>query len=225
MNELFLLHLRHHRVLLVSSKIIPEFHDCLMQSIRSLMATADTTFDYGPLARYVKLRVAHAPGMPGTVCPPPRVSNPDMHHGTCVMHAGIPGACATRNFAYLVRCPLQSITYINEAEIAQHRKYAHGLRFVAVWYWALLHIFLRVTSLSQGQSRNHGKYGYMVVTNPPWFTIWRKQRDWQQHTTYNNYDTLNNLCFDQCENVVAYKSLIWYLLVMYVVKIGISMLG
>ena len=40
----------------------------------------------GPLARYVKLRVAHAPGMPGTFSPPPQVSDPGMHHGTCVMH-------------------------------------------------------------------------------------------------------------------------------------------
>ena len=39
-----------------------------------------------PLARYVKLRVAHAPGMPGTFSPPMGVSDPDMHHGTCVMH-------------------------------------------------------------------------------------------------------------------------------------------
>ena len=40
----------------------------------------------GPLARYAKLRVAHAPGMPGTFSPPLRVSDPDMHHGTCVTH-------------------------------------------------------------------------------------------------------------------------------------------
>ena len=33
--------------------------------------------------RYVKLRVAHAPGM---FSPPPRIRNPDMHHGTCVTH-------------------------------------------------------------------------------------------------------------------------------------------
>ena len=32
------------------------------------------------------MRVAHAPGMPGTFSPPPRVSNPDMHHGTSVTH-------------------------------------------------------------------------------------------------------------------------------------------
>ena len=41
---------------------------------------------HGPLTRYVKLRVAHTPGMPGTFSPPPRVSDPDMHHGTCVTH-------------------------------------------------------------------------------------------------------------------------------------------
>ena len=40
----------------------------------------------GPFARYVKSRVAHAPGMPGTFSSPPRVSDPDMHHGTCVTH-------------------------------------------------------------------------------------------------------------------------------------------
>ena len=33
-----------------------------------------------------KLRVAHAPGMPETFFPPQRVSNPAMHHGTCVTH-------------------------------------------------------------------------------------------------------------------------------------------
>ena len=41
---------------------------------------------HGPLTRYVKLRFVHAPGMPGTFSSPPRVSDPDMHHGTCVTH-------------------------------------------------------------------------------------------------------------------------------------------
>ena len=40
----------------------------------------------GPLARYVKVRAAHAPGMPGSISPPTRVSNPDMPHGPCVTH-------------------------------------------------------------------------------------------------------------------------------------------
>ena len=41
---------------------------------------------HGSLTRYAKLRVAHAPGMPGTFFPPPWVSDPDMRHGTCVTH-------------------------------------------------------------------------------------------------------------------------------------------
>ena len=78
---------------------------------------------HGPLTSYVKLRVAHSPEMPGTFSPPPLVSDPGMHHGTCVTHVPrcmsgsltrggeenvpvIPGACATRNFTYLVRGPL-----------------------------------------------------------------------------------------------------------------------
>ena len=56
----------------------------------------------------------------------PLVSDPGMHHGTCVTHVtwcmsgsltrvggenipGIPGACATRNFTYLVRGPLPDV--------------------------------------------------------------------------------------------------------------------
>ena len=41
---------------------------------------------YVPLARYAKLRAVHAPGMPGTFSPTPRVSDPDMHYGSCVTH-------------------------------------------------------------------------------------------------------------------------------------------
>ena len=38
----------------------------------------------GPLARYEKLRCACTG--PGMFSPPPLVSDPDMHHGTCVTH-------------------------------------------------------------------------------------------------------------------------------------------
>ena len=41
---------------------------------------------HGPPTRYVQLCLAHAPGMQGTFSPPPWVSDPDMHHGTCVTH-------------------------------------------------------------------------------------------------------------------------------------------
>ena len=80
----------------------------------------------GPLTRYVKLWVAHAPGMPGTFSSAtrlhrrPLVCDPDMYHGMCVTHVpwcmpgsltrgggenvpGIPGACATSNFTVDVR--------------------------------------------------------------------------------------------------------------------------
>ena len=82
---------------------------------------------HGSLTRYAKLRAAHAPG---TLSMPLRISDPDMHH-TCVMHvpwcmpgsltcgffwsrwrgkrSRIPGTCATRNIAYLVRSPWYSI--------------------------------------------------------------------------------------------------------------------
>ena len=45
----------------------------------------------GTFIRYVKLRVAPAPGMPGTFSRhrfqrKPLVSDPGMHHGTCVAH-------------------------------------------------------------------------------------------------------------------------------------------
>ena len=82
---------------------------------------------HGPLTRYAKLRVAHAPGMPRTFSPPstsgePLASDPGMHHGTCVTHVSwcmsgsltrgggenvplVPGVCATRTFTYLIRGP------------------------------------------------------------------------------------------------------------------------
>ena len=39
-----------------------------------------------PLARCAKLRVAHAPGMPGTFLRHRGLADPDMRHGTCVTH-------------------------------------------------------------------------------------------------------------------------------------------
>ena len=62
----------------------------------------------------------------------PLVSDPDMHHGTCVTHVpwcmsgsltrddgenvpGIPGACATRNFTYLVRGPWKEWIFVYQA--------------------------------------------------------------------------------------------------------------
>ena len=54
---------------------------------------------HGPLTRYEILRGAHAPGIPGTFPPPPRVIDPGMHHGTCETHVPwrMPGSI-TRGF-------------------------------------------------------------------------------------------------------------------------------
>ena len=57
-------------------------------------------WDHGPLTRYAKLRAAHAQGMSGK-------------SGWRGNVPGIPGACATRNFAYLVRGPF----YKDEIEL------------------------------------------------------------------------------------------------------------
>ena len=42
------------------------------------------THAHGPLDRYAKLRIANAPRMQGKYSPPPRVSDSDEHHGTCM---------------------------------------------------------------------------------------------------------------------------------------------
>ena len=38
-------------------------------------------YNHGPPTRYVSLRVAYVPGMPGAFSPLPRVSDPGMHAG------------------------------------------------------------------------------------------------------------------------------------------------
>ena len=77
---------------------------------------------HGPLTRYVKLRVAHAPGMPRMFSPPPTTKETASLRSrawpTCrdacrdcqpavagKTFPGIPGACATRNFTNLIRGP------------------------------------------------------------------------------------------------------------------------
>ena len=64
---------------LLFNEYVPRYDDAIIAILCRFQV-------HGPLARCVKLRVAHAPGMPGTRSPPPRVSDTDMHHGTCVTH-------------------------------------------------------------------------------------------------------------------------------------------
>ena len=62
--------------------LVPKIYHVLWH----LYYTGNKTLPHGPLTRYLKLRVAHAPGIPGTFSPPPQVCDPNMHHGTCVTH-------------------------------------------------------------------------------------------------------------------------------------------
>ena len=74
----------------------------------------------------------------------PLVSDPDMHHGTCVTHmpwcmsgslthvdgenvTGIPGACTTHNFTYLVRGPYEVLLYFLSSWTVQY-DYVHQRR-------------------------------------------------------------------------------------------------
>ena len=101
-----------------------EYH---VSNISSAMSAVQRPPGHGPLTRYVKLRVANAPGMPGTfprhwLQRKPLVSDPSMHHGTRVTHVSwcmsgsltrggrgkrpdIYGAGAIRNFTHLTRGP------------------------------------------------------------------------------------------------------------------------
>ena len=64
--------------------------DCFVQTVISWISltimTASQLNVHGPLDRYVKLQLAHAPGMPRKFSPPSRIGDPHMHQGTCVTH-------------------------------------------------------------------------------------------------------------------------------------------
>ena len=91
-----------------------------------------------PLTRYVKLRVAHSPGMPGTfsrhrIQRKSLVSYPGMHHSACVMHVpwcmsgslsrgggeNVPGI--SRHFTYLTRSPLAGLSRYKQTVFQQQR--------------------------------------------------------------------------------------------------------
>ena len=98
----------------------------------------------------------------------PLVSDPGMHHGTCFTHvpwcmsgsltrgggenvAGIPGACATHNFAYLVRGPWTfqaPVPYINRTWTSvclQMPYYRQWSQFRLHWQTCLLQRFISST--------------------------------------------------------------------------------
>ena len=99
-----------------------------------------------------KIAGAHVPGMSGTFSPPPQVSAPDMHHGTCVTHVpwcisgsltsgflwsrrvgktfpAFPAHAQPIIFTYLVRTPLQCWSHSRSFQ----KKYPEG----AVGYYCV----------------------------------------------------------------------------------------
>ena len=117
--------------------------------------------------------------MPGTFSPSPRVSDPDMHHGTYVTHVpwcmpgsltsgffwsrwrgNVPGACATRKFAYLVRGPLPLLPNDNIDRLQDwYQKYPFACTYECGCTLVLTHI---------ADSRNH---------NIIFYTCWRHQME------------------------------------------------
>ena len=93
----------------------------------------------------------------------PLISDTGMHHGTCVKHVpwcmsgsltngggenvpGIPGVCAARNFAYLVRGPWQPDALMLATICMWHWSRcrilvpSYGGTMVFVWAWELVHM-------------------------------------------------------------------------------------
>ena len=110
---------------------------------------------YGPLTRYVKLRVAHAPGMPGTFFPPPRVSDPAMHHGTCVTH--VPW-CMPRSLpSGFLWSRWQGKRSRHSRRMRNPQFYVSGKRpmvwLSVVWFRPMKPIFFRIISLALGLPR------------------------------------------------------------------------
>ena len=126
-----------------TTRLVSYHADDLMYSVSSvgvgicpviLYKVSQIKLCHGPLARYVKFRVAHALGMPGTVPHyrlqwKPPVSDAGMHHGTCVTHVpwymtgspnraggenvpGIPGACNNTQFYVSGKRPMVCVLQI-----------------------------------------------------------------------------------------------------------------
>ena len=142
----------------------------IIANIRTQVRCCKWRQTHGPLTRYEKLWVAHAPGMPGMFSRhrlkrKPLVGDPGMHHGTCVTHVprcmsgsltigggknvpGIPGACATWNFTYLMRCPC-NMWHIISSEVQTYRHHI-WIQFCVWQAW----IFKGEESFSQQSHAN-----------------------------------------------------------------------
>ena len=67
-------------------KLPPSLNPLIGRHLNNMLSHTDCWACNGPLTRCVKLRVEREPGIPGTFSLPPRVSDPDTQHDTCVTH-------------------------------------------------------------------------------------------------------------------------------------------
>ena len=120
----------------------------------------------------------------GPFSPPPRASDPNIHRGTCVTHVpwcmpgsltscflrsgfpGIPSACATRNFAHLVRGPWR-----------QHMN--HITDDVTV---CQIYIFLSFCDIRSIHNDEEKYFGFGICMNF-WIESWR--HEWRYWTSMN----------------------------------------
>ena len=99
-----------------------------------------------------KIAGAHAPGMPGTFSPPPRVSDPDIHHGTCVTHVPwcMPGSL-TGGFRWIRQRGKRSR---HSRRMRNSQFYTSGKRPMKVYLRASIHEAVRrLISWSLGAAR------------------------------------------------------------------------
>ena len=78
----------------VEAQISNDIQRNIMDVIHAFVKRDPIVLCHGPLARYVNLRVAHAPGVPGTFLPAttgkrPRHASRHARHARAVMHVGI----------------------------------------------------------------------------------------------------------------------------------------
>ena len=92
-----------------------------------------------------RLQVAHAPGIPGTFSPPPRFSDPDIHHGMCLTQVswGMPGSL-TSGFLWS-RCRGKRSRYARgmrnpQFYVSGKRPIMYSGRYIS-WYKVFRHCF------------------------------------------------------------------------------------
>ena len=162
--------------------------------------------------------------MPGTFSPPLLISDPDIHHGTCVTHVPwcmpglqtsgggenvpyIPGACGTRNFAYLVRGPWRRSGTVLLCFVLFHCGLVTPCDFVDMdhhwtWWW-----------FAACSAPNHYLNHYWHIVN--W--IRRNRRFWSK---YNDFHSRICTCKGRLLNVGHFvHASLWYVALCVIVPV------